>query len=104
MLTKTSEKAQGCYTKATNKPKGRAAKRMGFYALNRRKAQGRSVLKQIQAVMTLANNQEYPQGVSLPLVRDEWDSQNLHTFHYGENVMSSTNLAGIESARSLHVR
>lgn len=104
MMKLTCEKAPGYYTKTPNKPKGRAAKRMAFYALNRLQAQGRAVLKQIRAAMPPAVSQEPRQGVSLPLVRDEWESQNFHAIHYGDNVMSSINLADIESARSLPVK
>lgn len=103
-MTLTSEKAPGNNTKTPNKPKGRAAKRMAFYALNRRKALGRAVLKQIRAVMPPAVSQEHQQGVSLHLVRDERECPNFHAFHYGENIMSSINLADIESSRSLPIK
>ena len=41
-----------------NKPKGRLAKRMAFYALNRRKAQGRSVLRQLRAAIPAKAEQQ----------------------------------------------
>lgn len=85
---------------STRKPRGRIAKRMAFYALNRRKALGRSVLQQLRDAMPAVTDQRGNVGV-IPLVRDEWESPNFHAFHYGDNFMSSINPAYLESARSL---
>lgn len=41
-----------------SKPEGRLAKRMAFYALNRRKAQGRSVLRQLRAAIPAKAEQQ----------------------------------------------
>ncbi|MBF5007826.1 hypothetical protein [Diaphorobacter caeni] len=85
-----------------NKPRGRIAKRIEFYTRNRRKAQGRSVLKQLRAVLPAVTEK----GVivdAMPFGRDEWESPNFHAFHYGDNIMLSINHADIESARSLPI-
>ena len=51
-----------------SKPSGRAAKRMSFYAINRRKALGRSVINQIRSAMPAA-----PLGaMPTPFIHDEW--------------------------------
>lgn len=61
---------------STNKPIGRQAKRMAFYARYRRKAQGLAVLKQIRDALPI-----YPlvgtRPSSMLLVRDEWESQTF---------------------------
>ena len=50
------------------KPSGRAAKRISFYAINRRKALGRSVINQIRSVMPAT-----PLGPMPALfIHDEW--------------------------------
>lgn len=86
-----------------NNPRGRIAKRMAFYTLNRRKAQGRFVLKQLRASLPAVSGQGADVD-AVPVVRDEWESPNFHAFHYGDNAMSSINLADIDSARSLPIR
>ncbi len=86
MMTLTSEKAPGYYTKTPNKPKGRAAKQMAFYALNRRKSLGRSVIKQIRAAMP-------PVALASKLGGLVVD--------YGDNFLSSVSVSDIESAHSL---
>lgn len=58
---------------AQKKPKGRSAKRMAFYSLNRRKTQGRSVLKQIRAAMPVWPDQVSKSALPLSLIKDEWE-------------------------------
>lgn len=70
LMGQLTKKAPGYHTKTPNKPRGRYAKRMGFYALNRRKALGRSVLQE----MRLATRSGKPLALPLlhPLLQDEW--------------------------------
>lgn len=49
-----------------SKPKGRLAKRMAFYALNRRQALGRSVHQEIRLVTRSGK------PLALPLPQDDW--------------------------------
>lgn len=75
-----------------SRPKGRGAKRMSFYALNRRKARGRSVLRQIRAVLGAVASFAIPVvsnpvgAVPVSVVRDEWDGPDFRAFRAGACV------------------
>lgn len=68
-----------------NKPKGRLAKRMAYYALNRRKAQGRSVLRQLRAALP-AKAEHKPVAHLSTVCRDEWDAPTFEAFRAGARI------------------
>jgi len=68
-----------------NKPKGRLAKRMAFYALNRRKAVGRSVLRQLRAVVPAKADNE-PVASLFTVYRDEWDAPTFEAFRASARI------------------
>ena len=68
-----------------NKPKGRLAKRMAFYALNRRKAQGRSVLRQLRSVVPAKADNQTVASLST-VYRDEWDAPTFEAFRAGARI------------------
>ena len=65
-----------------NKPKGRLAKRRAFYALNRRKAQGLSVLRQLRAALP-AKAEHQPVAPLSTVYRDEWEAPTFEAFRAG---------------------
>ena len=62
-----------------SKPEGRLAKRMAFYALNRRKAQGRSVLRQLRAALPAKAEQQAVDSLST-VYGDEWEAPTFDAF------------------------
>lgn len=68
-----------------NKPKGSLAKRMAFYALNRRKAGGRSFLRQLLAVVP-AKVDSQPVASLSTVYRDEWDAPIFDAFRAGARI------------------
>lgn len=68
-----------------NKPKGRLAKRMAFYALNRRKAQGRFVLRQLRAALP-AKAEHKPVAPISTVYRDEWEAPSFDAFRAGARI------------------
>lgn len=68
-----------------NKPKGRMARRMAFYAINRRKAQGRSVLRQLRATLPASADQQ-PAAPITHIYRDEWEAPTFDAFRAGASI------------------
>ncbi|KLR58009.1 hypothetical protein [Diaphorobacter sp. J5-51] len=62
-----------------SKPKGRLAKRMTFYHLNRRNAQGQAFIQQLRVALPAKAEQQAV--AALPTVyRDEWDAPTFDAF------------------------
>lgn len=64
------------------KPVGRRARRAAFYDSNRRKAQGRSVLRQLFAALPAKAEQQAVGSLST-VYRDEWKAPTLAAFRPG---------------------
>ncbi|CAN7744808.1 hypothetical protein LJR118_006713 [Acidovorax sp. LjRoot118] len=79
-----------------NKPKGRLAKRMAFYALNRRKAQGRSFLRQLRAALP-AKAEHQPVAPLSTVYQGEWEAPTFEAFRAGSRICT-------ESDMSIYVR
>ena len=65
-----------------SKPKGRLAKRMAFYALNRRKAQGQAFIQQLCDALP-AKAEQQPVAALATVYQDEWDSPTFEAFRAG---------------------
>lgn len=68
-----------------NKPKGRLAKRKAFYALNRSKAQGRSILRQLRAAIPAKGEHQTVAPLSA-VYRDEWEAPSFDAFRAGARI------------------
>lgn len=66
-------------------PKGRLAKRMAFYTLNRRKAQGRAIIQQLRAAMPTCAEQQ-PVAPITSFYRDEWEAPTFDAFRAGARI------------------
>lgn len=68
-----------------NKPKGRLAKRMAFYALNRRQVQGRSAIRQLRAALPAKGERQTVPPLST-VFRDEWEAPTFEAFRAGARI------------------
>lgn len=67
-----------------SKPKGRLAKRMALYALQRRKAQGRAFILQLRAALPVKAGQQPVAHPPPPTVyRDDWKAPTFEAFRAG---------------------
>lgn len=64
------------------KPVGRRARRAAFYDRNRRKAQGRSVIRQLCAALPAKAEQQAVGSLST-VYRDEWEAPTFDGFRPG---------------------